>query len=130
MESVDLVSRQGGHYVVHIPFQKGIGDWYVDSAHSFTLSMTSRLATVTYTEELMAVPNVCFKNSPLNARFIASRQNWRSCTTCSAESAVCSDNELTALSLSLATLTARSAGAFVKTDTTSNDASIISLLRV
>ena len=47
-------------------FQKGTGDWYVDSALSSTLSMT-RLATVTDTGEPMAVPNVCLKNSPLYA---------------------------------------------------------------
>ena len=48
-------------------FQKGTGDWYVDSALSSTLSMT-RLATVTDTGEPMAVPNICLKNSPLYAR--------------------------------------------------------------
>ena len=69
----------------------------------------TRLAIVTDIEELIAVLNVCFKNSPLYARYVASRQNWRSFTTCPTESAVRS-----ALSLSLATLTARSAGTFVK----------------
>ena len=70
----------------------------------------TRLATVNDTVELMAVPNARFKNSPLYARYVASRQYWRSFTTCSAESAVLSDNELTALSLSLATLTAEQQG--------------------
>lgn len=58
-------------------FQKGTGDWYVDSALSFTLSMTM-LATVTETGELMAVPNTCLRNSSLYARLVTFRLNWKS----------------------------------------------------
>ena len=95
----------------------------MDSALFSTLSMT-RLATVTDTGEPMAVPNFCLKNSPLYARKVASRQNWRSFATCSAKGAVHLENELSALSLSLATLAARSAGTFLKRDITSNVAQL------
>ena len=78
----------------------------------------TRSVTVTDTGDPIAVPNVCWKNSPLYARYVVLRQKDRRVWISVGESEERSTSEESFVRQSPATLTARSTGNFVKRDVT------------
>ena len=81
----------------------------------------TRSATVTDTGDPMAVPNVCWKNSPLYARYVALRQKDKRVWISVGESEERSASDGSFVRRSPAILTARSTGTFVKRDVTSKE---------